>query len=285
MRVVLTGASGQLGAYALGRLVAAGHVVKAWAGRGGGSVDLTDPSAVAKALDEDDPDAVVHTAAMSAADDVRRDPRAGWEVNVSATARLAEWCDGRGRTLVYTSTDLVFDGSRAMSSEADRPSPVLEYGRTKRAGELAVLGSSRGIVARVSLLYGPARGGRVSYFDKTVAAVRRGEPQSFFEDEYRTPLDLWTAGDALARLVGIDFTGLVHVGGTERMSRYDLARRFTHSVGLDSRLILPSRRSEAVFPEPRPVDVSLDTARLETLLPGLNRTSVEDATARMVGTG
>ena len=153
MRVVLTGASGQLGAYVRARLIGEGHSVTSWSGgrivEGMSSVDLTDVVATARALAEADPEVIMHTAAISTADEVRRDPSRGRAVNVEGTARLAEWCRRHGRRLVYTSTDLVFGGSRAWNREDDPAEPVLMYGRTKFDGESPVLSVAGGLVARL----------------------------------------------------------------------------------------------------------------------------------------
>jgi dTDP-4-dehydrorhamnose reductase len=291
MRVVLTGASGQLGAYLLGRLRAGGHEVSAWSGRAVGRrgdlelvpVDLTDPGATARALSAADPEVIVHAAALSRADEVRRDPARAWAINVEATRRLTGWCAGRGRRLLYTSTDLVFDGSRAWNREDDPAEPIVEYGRTKRAAEPDVLAIPRGLVARVSLLYGPSRSGREVYYDRSLAAIRRGEPQVFFEDEFRSPLDLATAAEALAHLASNEARGLVHVAGRERVSRFDLMRRVARALGLDPDWVRANRRRDAPTAEPRPADVSLDTERLVAILPDLDRPTIEEAVARMHG--
>src|SRR5947209_1253004 len=140
MRVVLTGASGQLGDYLLERLTADGHRVTAWSGSRTGErygvafcpIELTDPGATERALGGADPEVVIHAAALSTAEGVRRDPVRGRAVNVEATARLADWCARRVRRLVYTSTDLVFDGSKGWYREDDPAHPVLAYGRTKQ---------------------------------------------------------------------------------------------------------------------------------------------------------
>jgi dTDP-4-dehydrorhamnose reductase len=289
MRVVLTGASGQLGAYLIEPLRAGGHVVVAWSGQIAAQrlgvellpVDLTDAEAMRRALAAADPDVVVHAAALSRADDVRRDPARGRAVNVEATGRLADWCAARGRRLVYTSTDLVFAGSRAWNREDDPAEPTVEYGRTKRGGEPAVLAIPRGLVVRLSLLYGPTRANRPVFYDNAVAALGRGEPQTFFEDEFRTPLDLATAAGALARLAGAEARGLVHLAGRERMSRFVLMRRVAEALGLDPALVRANRLADAAEPEPRPADVSLDTERLTALLPNLVRPSVEEAVRLM----
>jgi dTDP-4-dehydrorhamnose reductase len=291
MRVVLTGASGQLGPYVLERLIAAGYDVDAWSGTDPGErsgvrlrpVDLTDRGATLTALTSADPAVVIHAAAVSTIDEVRRHPEQAVAVNVKATGHLADWCARLGRRLLHTSTDLVFDGTRGMYREGDPAEPLVLYGRTKLRGEAEALKAPGAAVARLSLMYGPARGGRPSYFDRTLAALRRGESQTFFEDEFRTPLDYPTAAEALVRLTESDFQGLIHVGGPERLSRYDLARRTAEALGFDAALIRANRQRDATFPDPRPADVSLDSTRLVTLFTDLRRPPVEEAVASMIG--
>jgi dTDP-4-dehydrorhamnose reductase len=81
------------------------------------------------------------------------------------------------------------------------------------------------------------------------------------------------------RLVQSDLVGLIHVGGRERVSRYDLVRRIALALGLDAGLVRANRQSEADLAEPRPADVSLDSARLVTLAPDLPRPTIEEAVA------
>ena len=167
MRIVVTGASGQLGSYLLDRLTEGPHEVFAWSGaapRVGGNlplraVDLTDALAVAAALDEADPDVVIHLAAISSTEGAYRDPKLAAAVNVAGTRLLADWATRHGRRVLYTSSDLVFDGSRSWYREGDPAVPILEYGRTKLHAEPAVRATARGLVARLSLLYGFSRSG------------------------------------------------------------------------------------------------------------------------------
>jgi dTDP-4-dehydrorhamnose reductase len=181
---------------------------------------------------------------------------------------------------------MVFDGARSWYAEADEPNPILEYGRTKRDAEAEVLRTPGGAVARLSLLYGPTRCGRDGFYDRAVAALRERRQQSFFHDEYRTPLDYRTASEALAALTGSDFEGVVHVGGRERVSRFELMSRVARALELDASLIASNGRADAAFAEPRPSDLSLDTTRLADLFPHLDRPLVEEAVRRMtIGVG
>jgi dTDP-4-dehydrorhamnose reductase len=286
MRILVTGASGRLGSTLIVGLSAAGrHHFIGWSGtteRARGPVelrpvDLSDEHAIVAALREADPDAVIHAGALSSADAIHRDSARGHAVNVEATRLLVEWAGARGRRLVFTSTDMVFDGSRSWYREEDPPRPILAYGRTKHEAEAHVLAAPIGVVARISLLFGPTPSGRPDFFDQAMSALRRGEPWTFFDDEFRTPLDYSTAAVALVRLVESDVVGIVHVGGRERLSRFELMRRAALVSGIDPALVRPNRQADAQLAEPRPADVSLDTTRLARLLPGLERPSIEAA--------
>lgn len=289
MRIVLTGATGRIGAYLREPLNARGWDVAPWSGAAGATwngtpttaVDLTDPGAIVDELDRADPDVIVHLAAISDAEAVRRDPDRARVVNVEAVATLAEWCARNDRRLVFASTDMVFPGTKPFWTEADEPSPILAYGNSKRAGERAALEAPDSVIARICLLYGPTRNGRETFFDQAVARLRAGESRTFFDDEYRTPLDYAAAAKILARLVDSPYRGPLHVGGTERLSRFQLMSRVARGLGLNETLVRANSRADASFAEPRPADVSLDTSRLAALFPDLERPPVEEAVRRM----
>ncbi len=284
MQILVTGASGRLGSHVVPRLAGLGHEIVAWSGSSSGQragiplkrVDLGDQEAVQSAIEEASPDVVIHTGAMSRADAVRREPARGWNVNVRATEVLCAWAGKHGRRLLFTSTDLVFDGMKSWYREDDPAAPILEYGRTKAAAEAAVLTACRGLVVRLSLLYGPFRADQNCYFDQAIAALLGGRRQAFFEDELRTPLDYGSAAHILVRLAAMDTTGIVHAGGPERLSRFELMQRAAAALGGDRDLAQANRRANAPGPEPRPADVSLDTSLLRALLPGLALPAIED---------
>lgn len=285
MRVVVTGASGVLGGYVLAGRPA--HVAAVgWSGPSGvadavlSPVDLADARSVEAAYRLARPAVVLHLAALSAVGDCVRDPVRARRVNVEATAQLARLTQADGARLLFASTDLVFDGTRPPYAEDAPPTPLSVYGRTKADAEAAVLDAG-GTVVRLALLFGPGRG-RKSFFDGMAEALREGRPLTLFDDEHRTPLDLASAASILWALAEHPFRGVVHAGGPERLSRLEMGRRLAAFLGVaDPVLNVVSRTAFAG--EPRPADVSLDSTRLTTLLPGLARPGYEEALRRIAG--
>jgi dTDP-4-dehydrorhamnose reductase len=276
MRLLITGAGGLLGAYLLRAASGRADVVALGGPRGGERfgvslhpVDLTDADAAAAVFRAVRPDVILHAAAVARVADCVRDPERAWRTNAGATATLARLAADAGVRLVHVSTDLVFGGERAPYREDDAPDPVSVYGKTKRAAEESVLAVPRSAVVRVSLLYGPALHGRASFFDEQAAALRSGRPVTLFRDEWRTPLDLVTAARALLAVAESDYSGLLHVGGPERLSRLEMGLRLAAFLGVDAAPIVAADRDAVPAVEPRPRDVSLDSSRWRSAFPGV----------------
>jgi dTDP-4-dehydrorhamnose reductase len=281
-RILLTGASGQLGSYLLRALH--NHEVVAWTGSRRGellgcplhAVDLRDADRVRAAFRAARPDIVVHTAALAAVGDCYRDPVAATAINVGGSTCLAEEAATAGARLVHVSTDLVFDGQHAPYREDDPPAPLSVYGRSKAHAEAVVRALPRTVVVRVSLLYGPSLTDRPTLLDRQRQALMAGEPLTLFDDEWRTPLDLPTAARALLTIADSDYTGILHLGGPVRLSRLAMGERLAHVLGCTANIVAVSR-NRGEQPEPRPRDVSLDSARWQALFPREDRPCHDDA--------
>jgi dTDP-4-dehydrorhamnose reductase len=269
MRILVTGASGQVGSYLLRTLRQEGLAATAWSGSRTGElfgfrltpVDLADTDRLVAAFRAARPDVILHTAACSTIAQCVQSPDPTWRVNVNATRNLIELAAESGARFVLLSTDLVFDGERGWYREEDELLPVSTYGRTKVAAEQAVRAYQGGVVLRLSLLYGPALSGRASFFDQQVAALQQRQPCPLFEDEWRTPLDLDTAARGILAVARSDYQGILHLGGPERLSRLEMGHHLATLLGSDPAVFVPVTRASAPSPEPRPRDVSLDTTR------------------------
>jgi dTDP-4-dehydrorhamnose reductase len=229
-------------------------------------LDLQQPASFAAALDRARPDAVVHSAALADVDRCEREPALAWMCNVDAPAALARLCHARGITLVALSTDLVFAGDRGSLREDDPARPALAYGRTKLAGEEAVLGEHAGAaVIRVALVYGRGHGERATASESIAWSLRAGRPVRLFTDQVRTPVDAESVADAIERILGGGHGGRFHLGGPERVTRYDLGLRVAARLGLPAHLIEAVRQADTPH-RPRPADVSLDHTRARDVL-------------------
>jgi len=275
-RILVTGASGQLGHYILSRLENLGKKVVGWSQKSTGNlfgtelqpVDFSHGEAIVHALERVRPDVIIHAGAMSGADDVRKGPEQGRIINTEATRIIADWAGNHGARLIYTSTDMVFDGSKPMWHESDPVCPILAYGRTKAIAEPFVYTTPHGLVARISLLFGPTLTGRPSFFTSTLNALAQGQSRPVFIDEWRTPVDYITVARILCSLAidRTNVTGILHIGGPKRMTRFELLRQGALWAGLDTSLLIPVKAKDLDLPEPRPSDLSLDTRRLQSLL-------------------
>lgn len=281
-RLLVTGASGFLGWNVCAEALRRGwrvcgtvhsHPVAA-AGVEMTPVDLRNTAAVGGLVETYRPDAVIHLAAVSQPNVCEREPRASREVNVTATQAIAGVCATAGISLVFSSSDLVFDGTRAPYREGDAVSPVSEYGRQKVAAE-QVLRESAGtaVVCRMPLMYGDPGPVATSFIQPWIAALRRGDELRLFVDEYRTPVSGRDAARGL--LLAVEHPGpLYHLGGGERISRYEFGQRLAAAFGLDAGLIRPTKQAEVSLAAPRPPDVSLDSTKARDEL-GYSPASIE----------
>lgn len=199
---------------------------------------------------------------LSRAEDCETRPDEAERVNARLPGTLARLCAERRLRLVALSTDLVFAGDRPFVSEDAATEPLSVYGRTKRAGERAVLAAlPAAAVARLALVAGRGHGPRATSTEQVAAALSAGRTPRLFTDEYRTPIDPESVADAVARLLAGSAAGLFHLGGPERVSRYELGVRVARAFGLSARGIVPALQREHAGPERRAPDVSLDSGR------------------------
>jgi dTDP-4-dehydrorhamnose reductase len=290
MRLLVTGASGNLGSYILRECLRRGETVVAWSGRRQGElfgyplrpIDLAEPDAIASAFHDARPDRVVHTAALAAVSDCYRDPIRAESINTHGSAILAELADRAKAPLVHVSTDMVFDGEHAPYREEDAVTAVSVYGRTKAEAERAVLAFLRHTVVRLPLLFGPTLTNRLSFFDQLLLALRQDQRIALFHDEWRTPLSLLVAARALVDLAASSPCGLLHVGGPERLSRLDMGLRLAAFLGFDPRGIEPVSRTSVGTTEPRQADLSLDSSRWRGLFPHQEWPSWNDALPQLM---
>ncbi|WP_433250231.1 dTDP-4-dehydrorhamnose reductase [Streptosporangium sp. CA-135522] len=249
-RWLVTGASGMLATELSGRLKAAGEAVLALRRD---ELDLRDASAVQHLVSACRPDVVVNCAAWTAVDDAETREAEALTVNGHGTRALAEACERLGARMIQPSTDYVFDGTALDPYHEDaRPCPVNAYGRTKLAGERAVLEvlPETGYVVRTAWLYGAAG----KNFVRTIAGLERTRPVlDVVDDQLGQPT--W-AGDLAGWIVELGRAapppGIYHATNSGQTSWYGLAREVFELVGADPDRINPVSAKEFARPAPRP---------------------------------
>jgi dTDP-4-dehydrorhamnose reductase len=290
MRWLVTGASGSLGAYLLHELAMSERSVHGWSGSTNKTsdgvtvapIELGNADAVTTAFRASRPDIVVHAGAMARISDCQRSPDRALQVNMAGTEQLAELSAKRGARLIYLSTDLVFDGNSPPYRENSPTNPLSVYGRTKSAAEPIVQNLKNGVVVRLSLLFGPTHNQRPAMFDAIATALLDAKPIALFADEWRTPLGLLAAARALHALARSDFTGLIHLGGPERLSRLELGQRLAKYLNVSGAGLTSAGRDSIAGAEPRPRDVSLDSTLWRTTFPKFQMPSFETALSDML---
>ena len=278
-RWFVSGASGQLGSHVVRRLArdAPGEPICALVGQNAVGtagvevqrVSLADAIALRRIAHAFRPTHILHLGAMTAVGDCHARPAEAEEVNVSATRALAEAATDLHARLVFSSTDMVFDGDHAPYRESDPTHPLSYYGRTKAAAERVLAEFDHTLVVRIPLLYGLPCSTRPTTFSQQLTALHNRQPLRLFTDEFLTPVWLADAARALIGLARGDLTGVIHVAGPERLSRYELIARCAALLGIYAPNLIPVSRLEIAAAEPRPADLSLDGAMLVRRRPDL----------------
>ena len=258
-RVLITGASGFVGENLAHRFARGAEVALAYGTRRpravtekAFSVDLAVRDDFTRALGDLTVDTVIHTAAMVSPDLCERDPHMAQAVNAEGTREVAHWAEARNATMVYFSTDLIFDGKKGAYNEGDAPAPLNVYGRTKLAGEEEVLRiCTRWVVVRLALSYGTTRGAGGDWTLSMRRALDAGKTLRLYTDQFRSPAYVGDTVEAVFRLARDGRNGIYHMGGAERVSRYGFGKKFCHIFGLDAERFMPVRMEETRMDEQR----------------------------------
>ena len=263
--ILITGSRGQLGTDCLDVFKDIPNVV----GVDLPEVDLSDRAQCFEVLDRIRPELIVNCAAYTAVDACETDPSC-WKANADLPGHLAEWVEKNNGFLVHVSTDYVFAGNKPLyeaCAEIDQPEPLSEYGKSKLAGEQAILSqTNRFAILRTAWLYG-AHGNN---FLKTMLRLTLQNPGKEFKvvnDQYGSPTWSYTLARQIRSVAEQRANGIFHATSEGYCTWYELACSFLNELGVEHNFV-PCGTDEFPTPTKRPANSILENARAKEL--GIN---------------
>ncbi len=269
-RLLVTGGAGFLGQHICAKAVADKGIRRVFAtyhknrpiveGAEYYRLDLGDADKLQKLIEDLKPDTLIYCAAISAPEECETQHSLSKAINTTAPFRAAHICARFGVKFIFTSTDLVFDGLNPPYSEHDPVCPVNHYGRMKAEAEERILSvAADALVCRLPLMYGYSFTATNNFTASVIRTLLQNRPVKLFDDEFRTPANVSAIASFL--LCADHCRGILHLGGRERVSRYDFGIRIALLFGCDTSLVKPISQQQIKTKAARPQDVSLDSVR------------------------
>ncbi len=224
-------------------------------------LNINDPSSIENCFRKVKPDAVIHLAAFTNVDQCETERELAIETNAKAVERIAKQASRSDSHLVHVSTDYVFDGEKGMYREGDKPNPLNWYGESKLRGEDAVQRyASSWCIARTSTPYG-LHPNKKSFPVLVAEKLASGTEMQVLEDQYTSPTYVSNLARMLIEIAERKYQGIIHVSGSSRVSRLDVAKLLANKLDLNGSLLRPIKMREIKWVAKRPRDSSLDVTK------------------------
>jgi dTDP-4-dehydrorhamnose reductase len=228
--------------------------------------DLTDRNAVDTLVSRYAPEWIVHCAALTNVDWCEDHRERAVLVNEAMSRNLARAAEKIGASMIYLSTDSVFDGEKGDYRENDPPRPLNVYAETKLLGEYAVReATGRHLIVRTNI-YGWNLQNKLSLAEWMLSRLEDAGSMPAFSDVFFTPVLVNDLSLILLRLMKKDCHGVFHAAGSERCSKYGFACILADVFHLDKSLIRPVSIAEAGLRAKRPRDTSLNCEKTTSIL-------------------
>ena len=229
-------------------------------------LDLESAEHLARVFETIQPQIVIHTAGLTSVEKCEANPDLAQHINVELAVNVAQACAKLGLPLIHVSSDHLFSGEVSLVDETHPTAPRNIYGRTKAEAEARVLEAHpQSLVIRTNF-YGWGPSYRHSFSDVVIEALRSGKELTLFRDVYYTPILIEAAAQTPHDLINLKASGIFHVVGDERISKYEFGLRIAKEFNLDSSIISPGLLADQVSLVQRPHDMSLSNKKTCNLL-------------------
>ena len=204
------------------------------------------------------PDVIIHCAAITNVDYCEDNTEQAMAVNAESVNKSLKY--GSNARLIFISSDAVFPDGIYMATEKDQTSPENIYGKTKEAGEKYIKDASGNHIAIRTTIVGkninPSYQGFVEWI---VNSVKNGKEIMLFEDVLFTPITIWHLANEIEWIISSNISGIIHVAGCEPISKYDFGKKICEGLELDTNLIKKGSMDNVKFNAKRSNDQTLDS--------------------------
>ncbi|MSU61201.1 MAG: SDR family oxidoreductase [Pedosphaera sp.] len=259
----ITGAGGLIGNYLL-TADARSHPGFSAVSLTRGKVDLLDFAAVSRLFQSEQPELIIHCAAMSKSPECQASPERALQINVNATRHLAQLATNT--PFIFLSSDLIFDGCKGDYIESDQPNPLSVYAETKALAEQVVLANPLHAVIRTSLNGGTSPRGDRGFNEELRRAWIEGKSITLFDDEFRCPIPAAVTARAIWEFAERYQPGLYHLAGAEKLSRWQIGQLIAARWPQLNPQIRPGSLRDYQG-APRSPDTSLNCDKIQRILP------------------
>ncbi len=257
MKVLVTGAKGQLGYDVINELTKRGHIA---VGVDIDEMDITDPVSVERVITETAPDGVIHCAAYTAVDAAEDNVDLCRRVNAEGTVNIAKVCKALDCKLMYISTDYVFNGQGERPWEPDdEREPLNVYGQTKYEGELAVEKLAKYFIVRIAWVFGV----NGKNFIKTMLNLgRTRDTLTVVDDQVGSPTYTYDLARLLVDMIETEQYGRYHATNEGLCSWYEFACEIFKKAGLDV-TVIPVSSDQYPAKAKRPMNSRMSKDKLD----------------------
>jgi dTDP-4-dehydrorhamnose reductase len=229
-------------------------------------LDLTDQAKLVQTLQEIKPDRIIHLAALTNVDLCETETELATLLNTEATKIMAKQAAKQQIFFVYVSTDYVFDGTEGLRKENNSTNPLGFYGKSKLAGELSLNQiASSWCIARTSTPFGvhPKKKSFPLWIKDSLESKKE---ISVLNDQFTSPTYVPNLSKMLIEVATKQITGILHLAGATRISRYKLAEMIADKLNLDKTMLKPIKMADMKWKAQRPKDSSLDVSLATEIL-------------------
>jgi len=248
------------------------------------TMDITDLNSLKKVFEAEQPDVVIHTAAMTQVDDCEFKKEECVALNITAVKNIAKLSSILNFRLVHLSTDFIFDGTKKMYKEDEEPNPLSYYGWSKLEAEKAVINNaSNYAILRTVLVYGTVSDmSRSNIMLWAYNTLKDGKKAKVVDDQFRTPTlaDDLAQGCMLAALA--NGNDIFNIAGRDFIGIYELVEKIANMYGFEMTNISKVSSFTLNQPAKRPPITGLDISKAQKML-GYIPHSLEEGIRKCIG--